>query len=421
MMDFLLGVADEIRPGLQETLYGGISQSVVQGALLEVDPYWYWCALARHMSYWGLAIEHRPSMRRDVLIGMHRIWWTFGNSQIDWQYRPPDWHKHCEQMGYSTDWGEPQPVIIRVLLRDRAEAERVASMEPRQSETGGGDVPEFGEVNPPRTFRGYPIIYETRPSAFAAADWATFAENVPRAAGGARAKTSRAVSIGRAEPNTSGTGGGCLRDSRTGQTYIVSCAHVLGPEGTPVFTPGPFEGKSSRQVGVVRYSAISPLKLSGQACSLDTSPDAGRLDIAVAELQENVSVAGAPDRVRGPAQMLRFQPVMFTGKTSGTVEAQLNAVTVWQEFYTHPFGDGPAGFRCFGGVFELAGREDDNSPVAAGGDSGAWIVDDLDGLRSWNGVVIATQGNRAYACFAERLLEAVRGHGSFPDGLSLSL
>jgi hypothetical protein len=114
-----------------------------------------------------------------------------------------------------------------------------------------------------------------------------------------------------------------------------------------------------------------------------------------------------------------FQPVSFVGKVSGKVNAQMNCVSLWQEILTEDFGDGPSGWRCFGELFELAGRSGDVRPIAAEGDSGAWVIDEVEGLRSWDGVVVANQGTRAYGCFAEYIMDAIRAQPEF--GLALTL
>jgi hypothetical protein len=172
---------------------------------------------------------------------------------------------------------------------------------------------------------------------------------------------------------------------------------------------------------VVRFSAISQHKQLQQACNFHGAPHAGQLDVALAEIQADVSLAfSKPHHVRPITQIHSFQPVTYTGKVHGTVKAQVNAATIWQEILTPNFGDGPEGLRCFGDIFELAGRRGDLAPIASEGDSGAWVLDDAGGLSSWNGVLIGYQGVRAYACFAEHVLSAVQGMPEFPDGLVIT-
>jgi hypothetical protein len=157
-----------------------------------------------------------------------------------------------------------------------------------------------------------------------------------------------------------------------------------------------------------------------EACSLHTAPNAGRLDIAIAEVgADRVDRSFLPNRVRAISQVHRFQSVTIRGKESGTVAAQMNTATIWQDIYTQNFGDGPEGFRCFGDIFELASPQGDVAPIAVEGDSGAWVLDEVSGLRNWVGVLIGNQGTRAYGCFAEHILNAVRQDPAFPNGLAL--
>jgi hypothetical protein len=432
MMDELLRLADELHRGLQEELSEAIRRSIVQGALLEVDRYWYWSAVKQLASRGQLP---RPSIDDPRFHSDLPAWvlaqTTYEPIRLDWTYRPWDWKQHCKAMGHQGGDGEgPDPVIIRVLLRDPAEAWRLVYGESLGVGPFAAGLDRFDLQRLPRSFRYHPIIYELRPSAVSTSMLTTTFDRFRTMIWGPKDRTWPAdISIGRADPNTSGTAGGCLWDPRSGRYYVVSCAHVLGLDGTEVYSPGPFEGRDSRPVGRVRYSSIPPRKPFEMACAIDVVPDAGRLDVAVAELYAGAPRAnGGPHRVRAIAQIHPFQPVIYGGIVSGTVEAQINALTIWQEFLFHPFEDRPfgasywdepKGFRCFGRIFELAGRRGDLAPVAKEGDSGAWVVDEVHGLKSWDGILIGQQGMRAYGCFADRVVESLRGHPEFPDGLAL--
>jgi hypothetical protein len=127
------------------------------------------------------------------------------------------------------------------------------------------------------------------------------------------------------------------------------------------------------------------------------------------------------DSIKLISDLQRFQNVTFTGRISGKVEARMNALAIWQELKTPDFGDGPPGWRCFGGIFELMSPKGDKSQIADHGDSGAWVVDEFGGLKGWIGVLIGKQGTRAYGCFAQHILKALQGNPAFPDGLILPL
>jgi hypothetical protein len=193
-----------------------------------------------------------------------------------------------------------------------------------------------------------------------------------------------------------------------------------------VYTPGPFEHKRSSTLGVVRFAEIPPLKIPGLDCNLLAMPQAGRLDLSVAELlardgdDTRLTPTPSADVLRPAAKMSPYQRVTFVGKESGPVEAQLSGVTLWHEIDTKDFGDGfPKGSRCFGTIFEMTDLAGDRRDLAQEGDSGAWVMDQVEDMRCWNGMLIARQGRRAYGCYAEFVLEALRQDAQFPQGVAM--
>lgn len=397
MINRLLNVAAELRGPLLDRFSQPFGQYTVQGAHLQVDPYWYTWALRRAVfrySPWPWFAEFR-------LVDVFRWISRYEHLELNWDERPDDWIQHCRMMGYTPSKDGSDPVVVHMLLRG----------------SGGALHPIDTQIaDLPREHNGHPIVYEVRPPAIATSILSNLFELVhPREQ--RRTSDTHAVSVGRMSPRTSGTAGGVLFDPISGRRYAVSCAHVLGPEGTETFSPGPFDGENSRSVGYVRLSRVSPIKSERQACSFHTSPDAGRLDLGVAELTADISFPSSPQRVRSIEKLLQFEPVTLSGKVSGFVEAQMNAVTIWQEIYTHPFGDGLEGYRCFGDVFELASRDGDNGPIVKPGDSGAWILDDSNDLRGWVGILFGHQGSRAYGCFAQHVMSELSDCLEFPNGL----
>src|SRR5262249_31034468 len=150
----------------------------------------------------------------------------------------------------------------------------------------------------------------------------------------------------------------------------VSCAHVLGPSGpggTAVYSPGPFENRDSRPIGIVLYAEVPFLKPPGQDCNLIALPNAGRLDVAVAEVDPSetarLKVSPCAQLVRRAAKMHPYQRVSFIGKESGRVDAQLSAVTLWHEIEFRDFGEGPSGVRCFGTIFEMSDLRGDRQQL----------------------------------------------------------
>src|SRR5690242_9010526 len=96
---------------------------------------------------------------------------------------------------------------------------------------------------------------------------------------------TRAPSIGSADPRTAGTLGGIVA-GREGNRYLVTCGHVLGPPATCVYTPGPYEGKDSRPIGWVRHYTMPNAGTTSDPCSEKARPDAARLDLAIAEIED---------------------------------------------------------------------------------------------------------------------------------------
>jgi hypothetical protein len=401
MMDQLIALAEQLRSGLQDLLLSVFGPGVVQGATLEVDRYWFEWAIRNRwgwtaiQDFWESWAWKQPEDER---------------SGWDFSLRPPDWGRHCDDLGYQAGPGEEpaSPVRIRVILRETPE-----------QPAGRPVAPRFGNLL--RNYRGYPLVYEVRPAAVATG----LLQQVARFFGWRGDGRETAVSVGRARPRTSGTLGGWLRCPATESLYLVSCAHVFGPAGPEVYTPGPFESRGSTPVGVVRYCEIPPRKALGQDCNLAALPGAGRLDLALALWQP---APGAERRLiprpsvhalRRCAKMCPYQRAAFIGKESGRVEVQLNAVTLWHEVDFQDFGDGPAGPRCFGALFELSGLEGDRKDLAQPGDSGAWVFDEGGEVRFWNGMLVARQGRRAYGCYAEFIWQALTACSDFPQGPAL--
>ena len=140
-------------------------------------------------------------------------------------------------------------------------------------------------------------------------------------------------------------------------------------------------------------------------------PDAGRLDVAFAELwpEMNAPQQLSPplriDIMRPAERIDSGQPVTFIGKASGRVPAYIGGCTIWHAIQ---FGDGK---RCFGQLFEITSPLGRRGSLAKQGDSGAWILDRNVNLNSWVGMLIAAvpNGDRAYCCTAEDILNASRG------------
>ncbi len=387
MLYEMVAIAEEIRPGLQETLHSAVGHDFVHGASLEVDRYWLESFLAR--------VAGRPNT---LFSDPFRCWLSRHDPpKWDLDYRPDDWGEYCDRSGYGRyDNESPEPLLIRVFLDQR-------------SVLGAGGTHSLLTNEPewPQFYEGYPIIYEIAPPAVAASirclihwpwsDAADLSPNLP------------AVSVGRVDPATAGTMTGALRDRTTGKLFGVGCAHVLGVDGTQVFCPGPYEGRAVRSIGQTRWHSIAQLRQESGPCNFESAPQAGRLDAALVEIDPTWADASdlsqpAAEELRSVKHMEPYNLVQINGKESGFVRAQIAGVGIWKRIWVPDFGTGFGGERCFGGVFGVMGLNGDLRPIGQGGDSGAWIID-FDGCsRRWNGIVIGVLGHRTVACFADYLL-----------------
>jgi hypothetical protein len=395
MMDHLIMLAEQLRPELQSRLQV-FGKYWVRGALLEVDRFWLEAYLVQ--------LKIRPSESWES--------WNLGEflqhescvTPIKWDFTfvPEGWDEHSKAMGY----GEGKsPILIRVILREQG-------------------LP--GAMDWPRELAGHPITYEYRPPVVATSGLSVLARRLRKilARQDDVPTNAFAKSIGRGEPPTAGTLGGYVRGIGNGATYLISCHHVLGPAGTTVYAPGPYEGRASSPVATVVYDQFPPPSPPGLDCNFFGMPNAMQLDVSVAILHDNAGARDlipekTVDGIRNPARMIPYQPVLFVGKESGRVEAQLSGVTMWHELYFPEPGDKYIP-RCFGTIFEMSDRRGDQvDTLAQPGDSGSWIVDEIGDMRQWNGMLVGRLGRRAYGCYAHLILQACQNAVGFPGGVAL--
>ena len=102
-------------------------------------------------------------------------------------------------------------------------------------------------------------------------------------------------------------------------------------------SPGPYEGKKLKEIGIVRHSVFPPTEQQGENCHPDHNPNAEKLDIAFAEvlceLDQIRSTAWIPffTSVRSTKHISKNDTVVIVGKVSGHVEARIGALTMWDE------------------------------------------------------------------------------------------
>jgi hypothetical protein len=229
MMGELIRIGDEIEPRLRAFFGGSWFSRSIRGVLLDVDDYWEFTELGEelgHRFYYEYLTDswHELSLYR--LFFQAQSLSKYYRPMMD--FRPHWWDDHCRAMQYPRS---AKPVVIRVVLKEKSPVET---------------------VDLPRNCEGDPIVYEFRPpnravTMLGPTEWLAQVLGWVKGAG-------KAPSIGRADPNTAGTLGGILGGADPRTKCLVTCAHVLGPPGTEVYQPGPFEGKKSQLIGAVRIS-----------------------------------------------------------------------------------------------------------------------------------------------------------------------
>jgi hypothetical protein len=345
-------VAGFISGFLSETL----TEESVQGVHVGIDQYWCegWITIWQFHN----APYYPNSPNFDL-----RIIRTFTRDfHVDFDYRPPEWDGYCRSRGFPEG---SNPFYIKFILRH----------------------PLTAPEKLPRSWEGYPLIYEYRPPCIALS-----------------AQFYAGSSIGLARPNPPGTAGGFLQDSNTGKNYLLTCAHVLNGTGGDVYHPSPHDSWFPTMIGNVAVSTLPPPKGIGMYCNPFAVNNAGTVDLAIAGLDDinvtprkEIPRIGQVSVISSKSKMSQGDKVVFYGKTSGLVEAELGSLGIWHEIL---IDNQP---HCFSYIFELTHRRPYyiNTDLARGGDSGSWILNITNNIVSWDGMLIAGDGAQAYGCFAE--------------------
>jgi hypothetical protein len=373
MFGLLVRRADAVRHSLLEFLRRSGHLQQVQGALLEIDRFW-WTSFTEH---------HHPFSRcRPLgLAGAESIAGMWNDEHLE-TWRPPGWGDYCRWNGFSDN---QSPIRIRITLWPEAEFPL--------------EVPPY--------FEGYSLLWERRPEVVAASFYDLVRPLVEegRVSRAFRWLGPRGFSVGCSEPQTSGTLGGLLAQGR--RELLVSCAHVLGSFGAEVFTPGPYEHRLSARIGTVLHSVL-PAQVFGSKhdCAQFGPNSPGHIDMSIAVLESGLPPEARravpyPQAVWRVDAMLPFRVVCFLGKESGPRLAEVKSAVIFQCI---KYEDG---FRCFGRLIELQHPNNPFARTAREGDSGAWLVDAEDDLVSWHGMLLGVQGPTAYACFAEDMMREV--------------
>jgi len=393
MMFELLKVGREIRNSLSEFLDGfyGLS-SLIRGVALDFDDYWD-TSLIGDRYFWNGSYYADPlqSLRKERQFHL-----TY--NELDTKimsYRPQKWDEHCKLMSYPTDGN---PIIIKVYINYH-HYHAFSSLSEREI---------------PRSFKNYPIVYEFRKPNKAMANFF----NLNAISDLLNFKLKRkAISIKAQNSIETGTLGGLLFDTSSRSPYIVTCAHVVGDVGSNARYRRLKWMNRYEHLGSVNYRKIPDTIVSDEICNGRANPRACKVDVALIkcevplnELAEN-GIVTKVNSIRSISSMSRNDIVSFNGKTSGRIEARLGAVTLWDTVF---FGNER---RCFGELFEIKPLERQYivEELAKPGDSGSWVISELDTLVEWNGMIVSADGSQAYACYAENILETLSSEGKLPS------
>jgi hypothetical protein len=348
-----------------------LSTDFVQGINLDIDPYWLRMYRASFAGY----VESESGGQYS-----YRFMRLLKGRTLNWDWRPSGWNYHCRTRGYAEN---SHPARVIVLLRELADSKFLAEA--------------------PRAVGSHPIRYEPREPCVAHA----LSSGPP---GGPTVAPGK--SIGRAVPpakgitGTSGTLGGFLRDSSNTRLFAVSCEHVCGGSGTTVYQPPPKSPSHSSIGSVIHATSPSP----APKCNRVRQPVAVA-DLALIELHPNVVVSnvfpnlGTVQRVTLIGDMTPDDLVLFEGATSGHVDAKIAALNLWREVLVNGVP------TCFGDMFTIESRQAwyVKPSLSQPGDSGAWILNQTNGITAWDGMLVGGDGVQAYCCFAESLFAECEG------------
>jgi len=359
MIAILRSIAAQVGSRVQESIGQFVDVDRLRGLHLGIDTYWMeWLRTRLYIDDFRESEWFYPSVSKEDFF----------------KYMPPEWDRHCSQMGYQKN---ASPVQFRFIFRDPSDLKKITEL--------------------PKYYENYPIVYESRPACV----------------GLSALSLSPNDSVGQNSPFTAGTIGGLFRDTNNGMEYILSCAHVLGDNKKTVFTPGPADSKNGTAIADVRMSVL-PQPNKSQSCNNRTHGVPDSLDIALAEVKMGTSVNfiipgfHSPKHVTSFNQMKTGDQITFFGKTSGKVDAVLGSLCIYHEI---EIDKQP---RCFGDIFTITYPTPwyINANLAKPGDSGSCILRSINHLTTWEGMLFACDGATGYACFAENIMNQIQSLSS---------
>jgi len=339
-----------------------LNPQLVCGLRLSFDP--LWIAVVRR---WAGPYFGYPSAWWDIFDGIRPFdWFERISKQHEWAF--DGWRRLRKSQGQSTG---AMPIQFRIYYRSD-EARR-----------GSGEIPP--------TFLQFQVVADVRPPAIAIA-----------------ISLNPRDQVGQQSPATNGTLGGFLRDPNTGSDYAITCSHVCGTKGNSLYHPGPAKTKHHSVIGTVIHSVLPGLN-SGARCGYAVWPSPNTLDLSASAVATAVSVSnhfpvlGKPVLISPINSIMKADPVMIYGERSGRIDAEIAMYSIYDEIDV-------GGTRCFSDIFTLTYPRPYylNADIIKAGDSGGWVLADRQGITAWDGMVFASDGATAYACYAENIINELR-------------
>jgi hypothetical protein len=199
------------------------------------------------------------------------------------------------------------------------------------------------------------------------------------------------ISIGAASSKSAGTLGGILRDN-SGNSYGITCGHVVGNVGSEVLQPAKIDSKESEVVGHVSYKKYFTTN--------------SQLDFAVinlnTETSEDILNVGRVFSVTRKEMINPCTKVEFNGRSSGLRRLRTGSIGATYKLYDKDKNEFIVRNLIqieWGNLFDLAYHR----PVQSG-DSGAWLTLEGENGPEWCGLVVAEDRLRGWAIPSEDIM-----------------
>lgn len=216
----------------------------------------------------------------------------------------------------------------------------------------------------------------------------------------------------------SGTSGGFLVDDFTGDTWVLTAAHVCGdraadaralpmPRAHPALRSG--AGTLFGLLGMGRFRVEScepfwsswPDVVAAPHCTVSATPDTRGLDVALNRVSRRSDIS--PVATVDLADVSQVLDLTFRGSTSGLRQCAPSAYSLWHSY------EFEGTQRCVHDCIQirLKDRPYVRTNVSSGGDSGSWLLARGAHGMHWAGLLTGGDGDRAGVVPATRILDAL--------------